>query len=71
MDTQPAWTSAAAAARTLFGSGLAWPFEALRFQYAGAVRAGLLPNSMRVAHDFDRAIVRLEQMSLGPLARRN
>ena len=66
--------------RLLLGSfGAAWkagkmlaalPFDALRFGYAGAVRAGLVENSMLASRDFEQALGRLERVTLGPLARR-
>ena len=48
----------------------ALPFDALRFGYASAVRAGFVQNSMLKSRDFERAVGALERMTLGPLARR-
>lgn len=48
---------------------LAAPFEALRFQYANAVKAGLLQRSILASGRLERAIDRLEGLILGPLAR--
>jgi|APFre7841882630_1041343.scaffolds.fasta_scaffold101786_1 hypothetical protein len=48
----------------------ALPFDAMRFQYAGAVKAGLIENSMLASRDFERALGVLERQTLGPLARR-
>jgi hypothetical protein len=53
--------------------GKAWaamPFDALRVQYADAVRCGLLERSMLASRDFERAVGTLERLSMGPLARR-
>ena len=49
---------------------LAWPFDAMRVQYASAVRAGLIERSILASRDFEVAVARLERWSLGPLARR-
>lgn len=48
----------------------ALPFDAIRFQHASAVRAGLIRNSMLESRDFERALGALERVTLGPLARR-
>ena len=48
----------------------ALPFDALRFGYASAVKAGLVENSMLKSSDFERALGAFERMTLGPLARR-
>lgn len=48
----------------------AMPFDALRFAYASAVRAGLVERSILASRDFERSLDRLERMTLGPLARR-
>ena len=48
---------------------LAAPFEALRFQYASAVTAGLAQRSILASGRLEQAIDRLEQLILGPLAR--
>ena len=46
------------------------PFEALRFQYASALAAGLAPRSILASGRLEQAIDRLERLILGPLARR-
>ena len=52
------------------GQGLlAMPFEALRFQYASAVTAGLVPRSILASGKLERALDVLEKLVLGPLAR--
>lgn len=51
-------------------SVMALPFDGAREQYARAVRAGLLPNSMLAARDFERSLALLENLTLGPFARR-
>ena len=48
----------------------AMPFDALRASHAGAVKAGLIPNSMLESRDFEHVVVALERATLGPLARR-
>jgi hypothetical protein len=48
---------------------LALPFDTLRFQYAGAVRAGLVPRSLLAAGMLERTLDALEKLVLGPLAR--
>lgn len=57
-----AWTGCRAMA--------AVPFDALRAGRASAVKAGLLPNSMLAARDFEQVVGALERATLGPLARR-
>lgn len=52
------------------GQGLlALPFDALRLQYAGAVRAGLAQRSIVDSGNWERGIDALEKLVLGPLAR--
>lgn len=58
------------AARGAFAGLFAMPFDTLRAQYAGAVKAGLVERSMLAARDFERAVSAMEQLALGPLARR-
>jgi len=48
---------------------LAMPFDAMRFQYAGAVRAGLARRSIIASCKLERALNTLERLVLGPLAR--
>jgi hypothetical protein len=48
----------------------ALPFDAIRFQHAGAVQAGFIRNSMLESRNFEQALGALERLSLGPLARR-
>jgi hypothetical protein len=45
------------------------PFDALRSQYARAVRCGWAPRSMLASRDFDNGVDALEHLVLGPLAR--
>ncbi|MDE2454794.1 MAG: hypothetical protein KGL43_14470 [Burkholderiales bacterium] len=52
------------------GSPWTLPFDGAREQYACAVRAGLLPNSMLASRDVERTLDALERLTLGPLARR-
>ena len=52
------------------GQGLlVMPFDALRFQYAGAVMAGLVQRSILASGKLERALDVLEKLVLGPLAR--
>jgi hypothetical protein len=54
-------------------AGTAWlalPFDALRAQYAGAVRAGFIERSLLASGRVERALAVLEQFVLGPWARR-
>lgn len=44
------------------------PFDAMRAQYANAVRAGLIEKSMLASRDFQKAVAQLERIALGPLA---
>jgi hypothetical protein len=48
---------------------LALPFDALRAQYAGVVRAGLAPRSIVDSGQWERRLDALEKLTLGPLAR--
>jgi hypothetical protein len=48
---------------------LAMPFDALRFQYASAVTAGLVPRSILASGRSERSIDLLEKIMLGPNAR--
>ena len=45
------------------------PFDAMRFQYARAVMAGLAPRSILASGKLERALDALEKLILGPLAR--
>ncbi len=66
-----AWLSDSLCAGWAAGTAIAaWPFDALRAQYAGAVRAGLVERSMLASRDFEQAVGALELATLGPLARR-
>lgn len=48
---------------------LGLPFDAMRFQYATAVRAGWIERSMIASTRFERTLAALEQLSCGALAR--
>lgn len=50
---------------------LGLPFDAVRLHYAACVRAGLLRRSMLQSRDFEHALSAMEQLTLGPWARRN
>lgn len=45
------------------------PFDTARAQYAGAVRAGLIPRSMLASRDFERVVRHWERLACGPLLR--
>jgi Na+/H+-translocating membrane pyrophosphatase len=63
-------TAAATLTPITVGQGLlALPFDALRAQYAGAVRAGLAPRSIVESGKWERGLDALEKLLLGPLAR--
>ena len=47
----------------------ALPFDAMRFQYAGAVMAGLAQRSILASGKWERALDALQRLILGPLAR--
>lgn len=49
---------------------LSLPFDAVRAQYAGAVSAGFIERSLIASGRFERALGSIEQLVLGPLARR-
>lgn len=48
---------------------LTLPFDAMREQYAMAVRAGFLKSSLLASSRFGRWVSHLERCTLGPLAR--
>lgn len=48
---------------------MAMPFDALRFQYANAVMAGLVRRSILASGELERTVDALEKLALGPLAR--
>lgn len=45
------------------------PFDAMREQYASAVRAGLVECSLLASARFERKLGELERVALGPWAR--
>ncbi|SBP86562.1 conserved hypothetical protein [Thiomonas delicata] len=45
------------------------PFDAMREQYASAVRAGLIECSLLASARFERKLGELERVALGPWAR--
>lgn len=61
----PSWTQ-----RSVVPRLVAVPFDALRFQYASAVDAGLFPRSLLASAASERVIDALEKFMLGPIARR-
>jgi hypothetical protein len=48
---------------------LSLPFDAMRFQYASAVRSGVLQRSSLASGRMERSLDAWEQLLLGPLAR--
>ncbi len=66
-----AWLADSLSAGWAAGTAIAaLPFDAWRAHYAGAVRAGLVENSMLASRDFEQVVGALELVTLGPLARR-
>ena len=47
------------------------PFDAMRRHYAACVQAGLVRRSLVDAGHLERSLGAVEQLTLGPLARRN
>ena len=43
---------------------LTWPFDAMRAQYANAVRAGLIERSILASRDFEVAVAQLERQTV-------
>jgi hypothetical protein len=69
--TGQTWLVDALAAGWTAGKAIAAvPFDTLRANYASAVRAGLVRNSMLASRDFEHVVAALERVALGPLARR-
>lgn len=66
----PAVTATVSAAVQVGVGAMRLPFDAARAQYAKGVQVGLIERSMLASRDFERALGALEQLSLGPLARR-
>ncbi|WP_034412763.1 hypothetical protein [Derxia gummosa] len=60
---------AADAARACLSTALSAPFDAMRAQYAASVRAGVIARSMLGWREFERKLVQMEKLALGPLAR--
>jgi len=49
---------------------LALPFDTMRSQYAAAVKAGIVKRSLIASGRVERTLGLLEQLGLGPFARR-
>lgn len=47
------------------------PFDAIGLHYAACVQAGLIRRSMLESRDFLQMLASMEQLTLGPWARRN
>lgn len=61
--------TSATAAKDHFQAVLSLPFDLARQNYAMAVRAGLIERSMLASAKFGKALIHLEAIALGPLAR--
>lgn len=66
----PAFVDSACAATWLGLGILRLPFDTARAQYAQGVQVGLIERSMLASRDFECALSMVEQLTLGPLARR-
>lgn len=62
--------AAMASAVSIAEHALQWPFDAMRDQFASAVRAGLIERSLIASARFERKVAVLEQTLLGTCARR-
>lgn len=69
-DAAAAWAQAGDVWQQWARRVAASPFDALRAQYAGAVRAGVLTPSLLAAGRFERGVAQWESLVLGPWARR-
>lgn len=58
------------ALRDCAGCLLALPFDLARAQHAAGVHIGALPRSLLESTKFEQRLVTMEQLTLGPLARR-
>ena len=65
----PAWSEAGQAWEQWARSAAALPFDALRAQYAAAVRSGVMPASPLAAGRFERGVAQWERALLGAWAR--
>ncbi len=63
-------TPAALAGLPSMAKALHLPFDLLRSHHALAVRTGLVARSMLESREFERRMHALEQLTLGPFARR-
>lgn len=71
--TLPIALSSRSAASRFARAGTTWltlPFDALRAQYALAVRAGYTERSLLASGRVERALALVERLALGPWARR-
>lgn len=64
------WDTTNASVARCVQSALGLPFDVTRELYAKAVHFGWLPGSILASRDLERALSALEQVSLGPWARR-
>jgi hypothetical protein len=58
------------ALRDCAGSLLTLPFDLARAQHAAGVHIGALPRSLLESTRFEKQLVTMERLALGPLARR-
>jgi hypothetical protein len=66
----PALDSMLGALQDGMADALGLPFDCLRAQHAAGVLAGAWPRSMLESTRFERQLGAIEQLALGPLARR-
>jgi hypothetical protein len=69
-EVLPAFVDSACTAARLGLGILRLPFDTARAQYAQGVQVGLIERSMLASRDFECALGIVEQLTLGPLARR-
>jgi len=69
---RPSGGTRGSAARTShsIGHALGLPFDIARALHAQAASSGLIRKSMLEGRDFERTLAALEQLTLGPWARR-
>ena len=70
MTHSPPLATGVATATSLTVAMLVLPFDIARAQYARAVQLGLVERSMLASRDFARTLGAMEQLALGPWARR-
>lgn len=66
----PSAAAALQAGARVFSAALALPFDRVRAQYAQAARLGLVQRSLIQSAQFERGLSALEDLALGPFARK-